>query len=128
MHRVAAPADREFDWLGKRYRGSHEPLVSVELWERVQEVLDGRHTARARVTENDFLFTGLIHCRHCDRLRERMKQIYIDNLDGRIEDALDDAAARLMPLVGDVATARSYTSAHVGLSGGLGGSSLPSSQ
>lgn len=163
----------EFDWLGKRYRGTHEPLVSVELWERVQEVLDGRHTARVRGIENDFLFTGMIHCGHCgcllvgdikkqkyiyyrcshakrkcpepyvreealleqfgemldrlsisedifqwlthalhesfgavrqehdaaiwrlkierDRLRERMKQIYIDNLDGRIEDTLFNA-------------------------------------
>ena len=43
----------EFDWLGKRYQGSHEPLISVELWERVQGVLDGRHTARIRGVERD---------------------------------------------------------------------------
>jgi hypothetical protein len=33
----------QFDWLGKRYQGTHEPLVSIQLWERVQAVLDGRH-------------------------------------------------------------------------------------
>ena len=55
----------EFDWLGKRYQGSHEPLISVELWERVQGVLDGRHTARIRGVERDFLFTGMIKCGHC---------------------------------------------------------------
>lgn len=55
----------EFDWLGKRYQGSHEPLVPVELWERVQGVLDGRHTARIRGVERDFLFTGMIKCGHC---------------------------------------------------------------
>lgn len=26
----------EFDWLGKQYQGSHEPLISVEIWERVR--------------------------------------------------------------------------------------------
>ena len=55
----------EFDWLGKRYQGSHEPLISVELWERVQGVLDGCHTARIRGVERDFLFTGMIKCGHC---------------------------------------------------------------
>ena len=163
----------EFEWLGKRYQGSHEPLISTELWERVQGVLDGRHTARIRGVEKDFLFTGMIKCGHCgcllvgdikkqkyiyyrcshakqkcrepyvreevlleqftdmldriemtdgmfswlvralrenfaelrhdhdaavqrlqkerERLRERMKQIYIDNLDGRIEDTIFNA-------------------------------------
>jgi site-specific DNA recombinase len=27
-------------------------------------------------------------CRRSERLRERMKQIYIDNLDGRIEETI----------------------------------------
>src|SRR4051794_27167345 len=31
-----------FEWNGKTYQGKHEPLVSVELWEQVQGVLDGR--------------------------------------------------------------------------------------
>ena len=35
-----------FEWNGKLYEGRHEPLVSVELWERVQGVLDGRHSKR----------------------------------------------------------------------------------
>lgn len=163
----------EFEWHGKRYRGTHEPLVSVELWERVQDILDGRHTPCVRGAEKDFLFTGMIHCGHCgcllvgdikkakyiyyrcshakrkcperyvrqevlleqfgdmldsftisqemlewitqalhesfglvrkdhdaaiwrlqverDQLRERMKQIYLDNLDGRIEDEMFNA-------------------------------------
>lgn len=163
----------EFDWIGKRYQGSHEPLVSIQTWERVQGVLDGRHTARIRGIEKDFLFTGMINCGHCgcalvgdikkekyvyyrcshakgkcpepyvreealldqfgdlldrisisdevfqwlthalreslsemrsdhdaavtrlqkerERLRERMKQIYIDNLDDKIEDSIFNA-------------------------------------
>src|ERR1700722_17678024 len=30
------------EWNGKLIQGRHEPLVSVELWERVQGVIDGR--------------------------------------------------------------------------------------
>ena len=33
----------EFDFGGTRYQGSLEPLVSPEVWSRVQEVLDGRN-------------------------------------------------------------------------------------
>ena len=32
----------QFEWNGKPYQGKHEPLVSFELWERVQGVMDGR--------------------------------------------------------------------------------------
>jgi DNA invertase Pin-like site-specific DNA recombinase len=70
----------EFDWLGKRYQGSHEALISIELWERVQGVLDGRHTARIRGVERDFLFTGMIKCGHCGCMLvgdiEKKKYIY----------------------------------------------------
>lgn len=55
----------EFEWLGKRYQGSHQPLVSVELWEKVQTILDGRHQSRLQGVEKNFIFTGLISCAHC---------------------------------------------------------------
>lgn len=55
----------EFEWLGRRYQGSHEPLVSFELWERVQSILDGRNHPRDQGKEKDFLFPGLIICGHC---------------------------------------------------------------
>ena len=32
----------DFDWDGKTYEGSHEPLVARESWQRVQELLDTR--------------------------------------------------------------------------------------
>ena len=38
----------EFDWNGRVYQGVHQPIVSRELWERVQEVLEGRHAKRHR--------------------------------------------------------------------------------
>jgi hypothetical protein len=37
-----------FDWKGKVYRGNHQPLVSLELWERVQQILNQRHAGRHR--------------------------------------------------------------------------------
>jgi site-specific DNA recombinase len=35
-----------FEWNGKLIQGKHEALVPVELWERVQGVLDGRFARR----------------------------------------------------------------------------------
>ena len=38
----------QFDWNGKLYQGKHEPLVSLDLWERVQAVMDGRYTKKSK--------------------------------------------------------------------------------
>jgi site-specific DNA recombinase len=54
-----------FEWLGKYYKGTHEPLVTHELWQRVQCVLDGRHASRIHGSTYDFIFTGLVKCGHC---------------------------------------------------------------
>jgi DNA invertase Pin-like site-specific DNA recombinase len=54
-----------FEWNGKVYRGQHEPLVSVELWERVQGVMDDRHASKHRRMTHDFAFSGLIACGRC---------------------------------------------------------------
>lgn len=68
-----------FEWLGKRYKGSHEPLTSTELWERVQGVMDGRHTSKLRGSSHNFAFSGLIKCGHCGCavVGEVKKQKYI---------------------------------------------------
>jgi site-specific DNA recombinase len=50
-------------WDGRTYPGMHEPIVSRELFARVQDVLmgkPGKHRRRRR----DFAFAGLIVCRH----------------------------------------------------------------
>src|SRR6185437_11876646 len=54
-----------FDWDGRTYRGTHEPLISSELWNRVQQVLDRRFAKRNRKSKHDFAFSGLIACGHC---------------------------------------------------------------
>ena len=55
----------EFDWNGKTYPGLHTPIVAQDLWERVQEVLDGRFANRHRKTKHGFAFSGLVSCGHC---------------------------------------------------------------
>lgn len=41
------------------------PLVSIELWERVQGVLDGRYAKKSKQGKRDFAFSGLIACHAC---------------------------------------------------------------
>ena len=55
----------KFDWDGKTYPGVHVPLVTPDLWEHVQAVMDGRFASRHRKVKHDFAFSGLISCGHC---------------------------------------------------------------
>ncbi|MCA8881916.1 MAG: recombinase family protein [Rhodobacteraceae bacterium] len=68
-----------FEWNGKLYQGKHEALVSVELWERVQGVMDGRNASKHRRMTHDFAFSGLIACARCgcSVVGEIKKQKYI---------------------------------------------------
>jgi site-specific DNA recombinase len=54
-----------FEWNGKLIQGKHEALVPVQLWERVQGVLDGRFAKKAKRGKHDFAFSGLIACHDC---------------------------------------------------------------
>jgi DNA invertase Pin-like site-specific DNA recombinase len=69
----------EFEWNGHLYSGRHQPLVTRDLWERVQGVLDGRHAKKHRRVKHDFAFSGLIACGHCgcSIVGEVKKQRYI---------------------------------------------------
>ncbi|NLH78334.1 MAG: recombinase family protein, partial [Acidobacteria bacterium] len=54
-----------FVWDGVEYEGSHEPLVSVETFDRVQEVLQCKRAVPLRITEIMLAYKGLMTCRHC---------------------------------------------------------------
>jgi DNA invertase Pin-like site-specific DNA recombinase len=54
-----------FEWLGKTYKGSHDALVSEDLWFAVQDVLDNRSASKVRGSRHDFAFTGMLTCGHC---------------------------------------------------------------
>jgi DNA invertase Pin-like site-specific DNA recombinase len=53
----------EFFWLGQLHQGLHEPIITRDLFERVQEVFDAanhpRHTSRRHA------FAGLVTCGRC---------------------------------------------------------------
>ena len=68
-----------FEWNSKLYQGKHEPLVSVEMWERVQGVMDGRNASKHRRMTHEFAFSGLIACAKCgcSVVGEIKKQKYI---------------------------------------------------
>jgi len=52
-----------FMWMGKRYVGSHEPLIVQETFDEVQAVL--RRKPRARYPKQRHAFMGLLTCGRC---------------------------------------------------------------
>ena len=50
-------------WEGQTHSGAHTPLVTVEEFERVQDILSGR--AKPVIQKRSFPFTGLIRCGEC---------------------------------------------------------------
>ena len=55
----------EFDWNRATYASVHEPLVTRECWNRVQELLDTRAEKKTRKVKHDFAFSGMVRCGHC---------------------------------------------------------------
>jgi hypothetical protein len=58
---------------GETYQGAHQPIVSMELFSRVKDILRGKVVRR--VFKNQFVFRQMIHCAHCGRclIGERQK-------------------------------------------------------
>lgn len=55
-----------FEWKGQLMAGRHDPLVSHDLWERVQQILEQRSRQKLRKGPRNFAFSGLVRCGHCD--------------------------------------------------------------
>lgn len=56
----------EFIWGKKLYKGIHEPIVSKELWDKVQMVFkQKKRTPFHFITKKDFAFSQLIQCGWC---------------------------------------------------------------
>ena len=66
-----------FVWQGVQYKGTHEPLISASLFDRVQSVFAGRNKRKRR--KHDFAFSGLLRCAHdaCMVTAERQKGKYV---------------------------------------------------
>ena len=69
----------EFDFCGVRYQGRHEPLVTRVVWDRVQEILDGRCKKKHRKITHEFAYSGMVNCGHCgcSLVGEVKKQRYV---------------------------------------------------
>ncbi len=52
-------------YRGVYHEGKHEPLVSTELWLRVQEVLTGHHLAGEKERKHPHYLKGTIYCGEC---------------------------------------------------------------
>ncbi len=52
-----------FKFGKKQYQGKHEPMISLEEYDRVQEIL-GR-AGKPRPKQHEFAFTGIITCGEC---------------------------------------------------------------
>lgn len=54
-----------FEWKGRTYKGIHQPLVSVELWKKVQNISKHRNFTKPHKVKKEFLFSRLLTCGHC---------------------------------------------------------------
>jgi site-specific DNA recombinase len=55
----------EFRHRDKLFRGVYLPLVSRDLWEKVQATLKERGTRKPRRMTHDLAFSNLVRCGHC---------------------------------------------------------------
>ena len=69
----------DFMWLGTRYHGSHEPLITDETFEQAQAVLQGKSKGRCRYAKQQHPFMGLLTCARCgcSMTAERKKGKYV---------------------------------------------------
>ncbi len=67
----------KFEWGDTMYLGTHAPLITNELFERIQDVLTGRNKRKCR--KHDFAFRGLLTCAedNCTMTAEMQKGKYI---------------------------------------------------
>ena len=52
-----------FFYNGKLYKGGHEPTITIDEFERVQELLGKKHKVKQKT--HTFAFTGIIKCGYC---------------------------------------------------------------
>ncbi|MCC7556148.1 MAG: recombinase family protein [Methanoculleus marisnigri] len=55
----------QFRWKSGLHEGKHQPIISKSLFDRVQEIMNGRYN-RVRVTKRNFPFSGVARCSVCN--------------------------------------------------------------
>lgn len=54
-----------FMWKGRRFTGKYEPLITRELFDKVQAVKTKRNNRKTRKAVHDFTFARMVTCGHC---------------------------------------------------------------
>lgn len=59
----------DFLWKEKLYHGTHEPLISKELWDKVQQMMDRFKNKEmlSKYKTQQFTFRGFLKCAECGR-------------------------------------------------------------
>jgi len=67
----------QFEWAGRTYTGTQQPLISPELYAQVQEVLRGHN--RPKYSKHTIAFRGILTCAHdnCTVTAELKKKKYV---------------------------------------------------
>ena len=55
----------QFRFRGQLYQGTYTPLITKELWDRVQRALRDRGRRKPRRGTHEFAFSHLVQCGHC---------------------------------------------------------------
>jgi len=53
----------DFIWASRQYHGKHPPIISKELFDRVQSMISSKN--RTRESVHGFAYTGLLKCAEC---------------------------------------------------------------
>ena len=71
----------EYTWNGRVYQGTHQPLISKELFDRVQEAMG--YAQKTKLTKHSFTFAGVLTCGHCgcaitaERKQKKSGRVYV---------------------------------------------------
>lgn len=73
----------EITYKGETYDGRHEPLVTSELFDRVQTLMDSRGYASERRRKHDHYLKGTIWCGRCRLEDQRIRRMILMRATGR---------------------------------------------
>lgn len=55
----------EMEMKGKRYPHKYQPIISLHLFKKVQELIDSFNRKKVKRTNKPYIFRGLIQCKDC---------------------------------------------------------------
>lgn len=70
-------------YQGERYQGRHEPLISLDLFEAVQDVIAVRSANGTRDRLNHHYLRGQLFCQRCHDEGHECRLIYTESYNGR---------------------------------------------